>query len=911
MIRPQAAVNYTRSACSPCRHSVLRSLLSRPCPTFPRRRTLSTPSSSTTNYSFERVEKKWRDTQVFGGPKTTPSQSSLRNGPKFYPLVMFPYPSGALHMGHVRVYTIADVIARFKQLQGFRVLHPMGWDAFGLPAENAAIQHGVHPEDWTKQNIVKMKEQLKAMGTAFDWGRELSTCDPAYYRWTQQLFLKLHKKGLVYQKEALVNWDPVDQTVLANEQVDANGRAERSGALVEKRYMKQWFIKITAYAEQLLQDLEHLDWPDRVKKLQTNWIGKTEGHEVELDFDDQREMSLVAFVPDGRHLEDMAYIAVSPTAPPFSSSHKRAIEKVMQSMKTGADGFSEQATGAWTGLMVVNPVTERRIPVYVVSNVEVLDRHIAVGGYPTAVEADAEFARRYKIPFDEGVALAQDRGTKWQSLIQDYQARRTVHYRLRDWLVSRQRYWGTPIPFVHCDTCGPIPVPESDLPVTLPPDAILRGKDGEPSPDSSTTTTCPVCSNQTAHRDPDTMDTFVDSSWYWLRYCSPTSTTHFADPETSTPLLPVDIYVGGAEHSILHLLYARFIAKFLTDIGVVHLPRGEPFQRLLTQGMVQGLTYRDAVTQRYLKPTELDLTSPTHPTIKATGATPLQSYEKMSKSKHNGVEPAEILERYGVDATRLYVLYKAAPGDDLMWEERAVVGMGRWVGRVWRVVEGVVVGMGRGADAVGVGGERRDERREAELNVALHTCIKEVTTALTETYHFHVAVASLIKLTHSMEAFTNPQPQPSSPSSLSDPWTSPTLHAAARDLIVMMAPFAPCVAQELWEMLGTGGKEGEAKGLFAQDRGDIWPKWDESILNENQVICAIMINGKTRGTFPTHPSHLHNTALLEQLARDSPTGRKYLVDPVTGEERRVRKVVVGGVGKGRREGVGRVVSFVL
>ncbi|KAI8918624.1 leucyl-tRNA synthetase [Powellomyces hirtus] len=842
------------------------------------------PPTTPIAYDANAVERKWIGQPFLG------SQPTDEHKKKFYVLSMFPYPSGTLHMGHVRIYTIADVIARFKKLQGFNVIHPMGWDSFGLPAENAAIDNGVHPGDWTQTNIAKMKVQMESMGTAYDWSRELSTCDPSYYRWTQKLFLDLYKEGLIYQKEALVNWDPVDQTVLANEQVDANRRAERSGALVEKRFLKQWFIRITDCAEELLNDMEHLDWPQNVKRLQTNWIGKTEGLEVDLDLDTDLDLeghnisTLSAFAVDMETIRHAEYIAVGVDHPILASRGLRKpwLDRVVALKEAFIYASPGPVTmeGAFTGVTAKHPVHQTNLPIYLADYVE--PGGVAVFGAPMCNKRDLAFAVEHGLS-TEGDPTRRPLDEYMSGMIEYGVGRLKTHYRLRDWLISRQRYWGTPIPIIHCNDCGAVPVPDDELPAMFPDNVSItaRGHPLTSNPEWSKCR-CPKCNSTEARRDPDTMDTFVDSAWYWLRYCDPKSVTELASPTLAKTMLPVDIYVGGVEHSIMHLLYARFFAKFLHKKGVVDLPHGEPFQKLLTQGMVQGRTYREPGSERYLRREEVDISDPANPKIKATGLSPLVSWEKMSKSKHNGVDPAEILDKHGSDATRLYVLYKAAPADELAWDESAIVGMERWLTKVWKLAMDV-------ASAQTNKREQPLSNIEKELMVSTHTSIQEVTSALNTTYGFHVAIASLIKLTHAMESFSSAAPTSHS---------SPAFVDATSSLVRMIAPFAPCIAQELWLHLSRQNQSVYEAG---------WPIADEQVVCSKGVVCAIMVNGKTRGTITVPITALEDTALLESLARESDAGRKWLTNAKTGKAKVVSRVLVG---RAQKAGKGRVISFV-
>ncbi|KAJ2302760.1 Leucyl-tRNA synthetase, mitochondrial, partial [Coemansia sp. RSA 2706] len=679
----------------------------------------------------------------------------------FYVLVMFPYPSGVLHMGHVRVYTISDMLSRFHKMNGQRVVHPMGWDAFGLPAENAAIERGIAPDEWTRSNIAVMKDQLSRILADFDWDRELATCDPAYYKWTQHIFLQLLKHDMVYRKEAVVNWDPIDQTVLANEQVDKDGRSWRSGAVVEQRKLKQWFARITDYAQELLDDLETLDWPEHVKSMQANWIGRSEGAELEFVLDmpvsSNQHQSIPVFTSRPDTLFGVSYLAIAPDHPLVSKEYLPAqcadavlqcAQELINRQSGGGDRSQRTKAGVFTGLYARHPLdTNRRVPVYVADYVLSEYGTGAVMGVPAHDTRDYEFCQANAVPVhppviepgstDTGDDSAVFTGLGVLRNIPENGAfggmsskdahlaivaaaatrglgKAVVNYRLRDWLLSRQRYWGAPVPVIHCQSCGAVPVPESDLPVELPADVVLSGRGGSPLAHATDwlNCECPKC-RQPAKRDTDTLDTFVDSSWYFLRYADPHNSALPFGSLAASAAMPVDIYIGGVEHAILHLLYSRFISKFLWKTGrygskalerdllvsaevkaavarkeAAGARNGEPFKRLLTQGMVHGLTYKEPSTGRFLKPDEVQTAAKgTLPRIIATGETPTVSYEKMSKSKYNGVDPCETVAAYGADVTRLHMLYLAPPQDVLEWDTQSIVGMQRWVGRIGRLVD--------------------------------------------------------------------------------------------------------------------------------------------------------------------------------------------------------------------------------
>ncbi|KAI9009653.1 hypothetical protein BC832DRAFT_552081 [Gaertneriomyces semiglobifer] len=817
------------------------------------------------------IERKWRG-------RTLPLRDIRHSKGKFYVLSMFPYPSGVLHMGHVRVYAIADVVARFKTMQGYHVVHPMGWDSFGLPAENAALSFNVHPKLWTETNIAKMKAQMTAINAAFDWKREISTCDASYYKWTQHLFLRLYRAGLVYRKQSFVNWDPVDQTVLANEQVDSNGCAERSGAQVEKRKLNQWFLRITDFAQDLLQDLDNLDWPRSVKQAQQHWIGQMRGLELDMEvFDsngDRVSADFTAFTPLSKVTSLPTHIAIgidhpllSSTPPSHTADVARATALIARAniVRTGFEG-------AFTGLQAYHPTTGY-LPIYLADYPN--PTSTARLGFGQEEAEDQQFAQKHQIPLSSESTVSK---------LGSHMRPKTV-YKLRDWLISRQRFWGTPVPMLHCDHCGLVPVPESELPLKLPDNKEVGKRDAAATTVASIAA-CPSCGSK-ARTDPDTMDTFLDSSWYWLRFCDPHNDVAMCDESTARALLPADLYIGGMEHATMHLLYARFISKFLQKQGIAETPDGEPFRRLLTQGMVQAETYRHPTNGRYLKRDELVWDNDT-PYLKDDGTRPLVSWEKMSKSKYNGVDPSSVIETYGSDATRLYVLYKAAPSDELVWDDRAIVGMTRWLAKIWNLVNHncrKTVGHDESSSASTV-------EKEA-LRVATHSTIKEVTQALDKDYSFHVAISFLIKLTHSIEHYCARR-RPAAVRASNDPELTEALSCLTR----MIAPFAPVIAEELWSIISSSGKS-----VFEES----WPSVDQKLLRARKVVCPIMINGHTKGTIEVHPDNLSDTVFLEKLAKADPNVRQYLVDE-TGRQKQIQKIIFG---KHTKAGRGRVISFVV
>ncbi|KAH6642748.1 hypothetical protein C7974DRAFT_107918 [Boeremia exigua] len=678
---------------------------------------------------IETLTAKWQphwDKLAASGEEPAPTKG------KAYVLPMFPYPSGTLHLGHLRVYTISDVLARFKRMQGYDVLHPIGWDAFGLPAENAAMERGVHPEKWTLQNIAAMKAQMQLMGGRWDWHSELRTCDPDFYKHTQRIFLMLHERGLAYQAESLVNYDPVDKTVLANEQVDANGCSWRSGAKVEKLMLKQWFLKIKEFQEPLLKDLDALAkdgrWPEKVLAMQRNWIGRSEGTNLWFDIDGAQFDPVEVYTTRADTLLGVQYLALSLTHPIVT--RLAAEDEALRDFISRAKDLPNSKEGYRLPVVARNPLAEAlnidsSTPVFAAPYV--LDDYgsgavmgvpghdtrdhsfwktnagdepikvviTAKQGSPASVNPEQAMTARGFVAADVPEFANMDSTTAVTKMVEKLQssgkrAEQTTNWRLRDWLISRQRYWGTPIPIVHCHSCGPVPVPDTDLPVKLPnlPDSFFQGRSGNPLAEDENwkKTSCPKCGSP-AERETDTMDTFMDSSWYFFRFLDPKGAS-VVEPEKANHGMQVDLYVGGVEHAILHLLYARFISKFLATTPLwpsgqaVH---GEPFRQLITQGMVHGQTFTDPATGRFLKPDEVDTTDPQHPVIKASGAVPNVSFEKMSKSKYNGVDPGATIAKYGADVTRAHMLFQAPITDVLEWDETKITGVQRWLHRVIRL----------------------------------------------------------------------------------------------------------------------------------------------------------------------------------------------------------------------------------
>ncbi len=845
-------------------------------------------------YNPAEIEAKWQKTWTESGLDKTPTNSDK---PKFYALSMFPYPSGSLHMGHVRNYTITDVIARLKRMQGYRVLHPMGWDAFGLPAENAAIDRGVPPTKWTYQNIAQMRQQLQRLGLSIDWEREVATCSPDYYKWTQWIFLQFLSSGLAYQKEAAVNWDPIDQTVLANEQVDSEGRSWRSGAIVERKLLRQWFLKITDYAEELLNDLDKLPgWPDRVKLMQANWIGKSTGAYLEFPIVGMDEkIGVYTTRPDTVY--GVTYVVLAPehpftnqvTTPEQQAVVETFVKEVTKQSELERTAEDKPKRGIPTGGKAINPFTGEEIPIWIADYVLYEYGTGAVMGVPAHDVRDFKFAKEQNLPI-KVVIIPQDgeqetsqaytepgiminsgefdgmASSEGKSAIVKYAEKQgfgkaRVQYRLRDWLISRQRYWGAPIPVIHCPNCGTVPVPDEDLPVQLPEDVQFSGRGGSPLAqlESFVNVPCPSCGTP-AKRETDTMDTFIDSSWYFLRYPDAKNEQQVFDSAKTNDWMPVDQYVGGIEHAILHLLYSRFFTKVLRDRGLLNFD--EPFQRLLTQGMVQGLTYKNPVTGKYIPSAQVDPANPRDP---ETGETLQIFYEKMSKSKYNGIDPEQVLAKYGADTARMFILFKAPPEKDLEWEDADVEGQFRFLNRVWRLVTSV-----DNMDAINRVTTKELNKAEKELRRAIHTAIKEVTEDLQGDYQFNTAISELMKLSNAL-----------ADASCKD---SPIFVEGIQTLVMLLAPFAPHISEELWHLLGN------SDSVHIQP----WLKFDPGALIADEITLVIQIMGKTRGSIQV-PAQADKVA-LEKYARESEIAQRYI------EGREIKKVIVVP---------GKLVNFVI
>lgn len=809
----------------------------------------------------QQVQQRWERDHVF---QVTEDPSKE----KFYCLSMFPYPSGKLHMGHVRNYTLGDVIARYQRMQGKNVLQPMGWDAFGLPAENAAIDNRTAPATWTYQNIDYMRQQLKSLGFGYDWSRELATCDPDYYRWEQWFFTKLFEKGLVYKKNATVNWDPVDQTVLANEQV-IDGRGWRSGALVEQREIPQWFIKITAYADELLNDLDQLDgWPEQVKLMQRNWIGRSEG--VEIDFDvvgQAAQLTVYTTRPDT--LFGVTYMAVAAQHPLAQTAAKdnpelaAFIDTIKNNKIAEADLATIDKQGMDTGVRVIHPLTGAEIPVWVANFVLMDYGSGAVMSVPAHDQRDWEFATAYQLPIqpviettegntDLSVAAITSKGTTINSgeytglssddaftaiaehLEQRGIGRRKVNYRLRDWGVSRQRYWGAPIPMLNLANGESVPVPADQLPVRLPEDVVMDGNSSPLKTDPEWRKT--TYQGQPAEHETDTFDTFMESSWYYARYCSANYQEGMLDPAQANYWLPVDQYIGGIEHAILHLLYARFFHKLLRDAGLVN--SDEPFKKLLTQGMVLAdCYYRVDESGKYTwySPVDVDIVSRNEKgeiveaILKSDGQPVTHGgMTKMSKSKNNGIDPQLMIDKYGADTVRLFMMFAAPPEATLEWSDSGVEGAQRFLRRVWRLVAdfAAVLEQPRSQDWSALNDAQQDLRRE------VHRTIAKVSDDMGRRQHFNTAIAAIMELLNHLQK-----------APLATELDRGIMAEALDAVVLMLAPVTPHLSEALWQALGH-----QSDIVFAP-----WPHVDETALVKSSVLVVVQVNGKVRSkiTVPT------------------------------------------------------------
>jgi leucyl-tRNA synthetase len=802
-------------------------------------------------YDVRAVEARWQAEWERRGTFAAREDASR---PKYYVLEMFPYPSGRIHMGHVRNYTLGDVVARYRRAKGFSVLHPMGWDAFGLPAENAAIERGIHPAKWTRENIATMRAQLKSMGLSYDWSREIATCDPSYYRHEQKMFLDMLKAGLAYRKESWVNWDPVENTVLANEQV-IDGRGWRSGALVERQLRNQWNLKITHYAEDLLAALGRLDrWPDKVRLMQENWIGRSEGLRLHFALEG-RDDAIEVYTTRPDTLFGASFVAISidhPLAARMAEKDPALGTFIVECRRTGTSEAAIETAekkGFRTELNAVNPMNEaQRLPVYVANFVLMEYGTGAVFGCPAHDQRDLDFARKYGLPVTpvvlppgadpatfaiggeaytgEGVAfhsgpldgLAVDAAKDKAIALMEAKGagKRTVTWRLRDWGVSRQRYWGCPIPVIHCGACGVVPVPEKDLPVVLPED-VTFDKPGNPLEHHPTwkNVGCPQC-GKPARRETDTFDTFFESSWYFARFASPHATDRGFTRAAADYWLPVDQYIGGVEHAVLHLLYSRFFTRALRDCG--YLGIDEPFTGLLTQGMVNHETYKSE-EGHWLTPDQVTAGEGGALFETATGKpVSVGRSEKMSKSKKNVVDPEHIIATYGADTARLFMLSDSPPERGLDWTDAGIEGAYRYLNRLWRLV---VTGLPEFTGGNGAAGPAAEACRKM-----IHRTIADVTNDL-ERFHFNRAVARVRELTNALDALDR-----------GEPGAAAAMREGLETAVRLFGPMIPHLAEELWAALGHDT-------LLAETP---WPVPDAALLVDETVTIAVQVNGKLRGT---------------------------------------------------------------
>ncbi len=784
---------------------------------------------------------------------------------KFYLLEMFPYPSGRIHMGHVRNYTIGDVVSRFLKMQGYNVIHPMGWDAFGMPAENAAIKARTHPAKWTYENIDYMRSQLKKLGFSYDWDRELATCDPEYYRWEQLFFIQMFEKGLAYKKKSFVNWCESCQTVLANEQVEA-GLCWRCSNPVVQREMEQWFFKITAYAEELLEYCDKLPgWPERVLTMQRNWIGKSEGAEIDFEVEGS-DKKIRVFTTRQDTLFGATFMSLAPEHPMVKELVKGKeeekavndfIEKYKRISREDRITGTLEKEGVFTGSYCINPMTGTRMPIYVANFVLMEYGTGAVMAVPAHDQRDFEFAKKYNLPIkvviqpegqtinadelteafeDDGILInsgefsgmksPEAREAITRELEKRGQGKKTVNYRLRDWGISRQRYWGAPIPVIYCDKCGIVPVPAEDLPVELPLDVELLPSGASPLPyvESFVNTKCPKC-NGPARRETDTMDTFVESSWYFDRFTCPDYTEGPLDRTKTDYWLPVDQYIGGIEHAVLHLLYARFFTKVLRDLG--YLKIDEPFINLLTQGMV------------------------------------IKDGAKMSKSKGNVVDPDEMIEQYGADTVRLFCLFAAPPEKDLEWSEQGVEGAARFLNRLWRLVYDHREDLTSVSSFDGKGDLRETSRK---LHRKTHQTIKKVTEDIKDRFHFNTAISAVMELVNLIYQVKE--------NVLKEPNGREVLREAIESAIILISPMVPHITEELWRVLG------HEKSIVLAS----WPGWDEEAVKEEKLLIVVQVNGKLRSRIYVSPSE--DQEEIKKIALEDERIKNFV------GEKPIRKVIV-------------------
>ena len=845
-------------------------------------------------YKPEQIEKKWQE--KWQEKNVFKSENKVEGKQNYYTLEMFAYPSGKLHVGHLRNYAIGDAIARYKKMKGFNVLHPFGWDSFGLPAENAAIDNGAHPGQWTKANIDNMRRQLKLMGLSYDWDREISTYTPEYYKWNQLFFIEMYKKGLVYKKRSYVNWCPDCNTVLANEQVEDGKCWRHSKTDVIQKELSQWYLKITDYAEELLQGHEELKghWPDKVLAMQKNWIGKSIGSEINfvldykfdsnsqdkesnLNIGNNGEVIIPVFTTRADTLFGVTYAVIAPEHPLVEEivlkenpSLKDAVDKMINEDKINRTAEDKEKEGMFTGLYVINPVNNEKVPLWI-GNYVLMDYGTgAVMAVPAHDERDFFFAKKYNLPIRivinpvdkdgnpekivveemegaytlNGILVNSDEfdGTKnteakikiTEKLEKEGKGKKTVNYRLHDWLISRQRYWGTPIPVIY-DEDGNIHLEEKEnLPVKLPTDIEFSGK-GNPLETSEEFKNVILPNGKKGRRETDTMDTFVDSSWYYLRYLDSHNTEKPFEKENADSWTPVDQYIGGIEHAVMHLLYARFFHKALRDMGLV--ATNEPFKRLLTQGMVLGPSYYSQNERKFYFPKDVEIKD-TKAFSKATGEELTVKIEKMSKSKNNGVDPEEIVKEYGADPARVFTLFAAPPEKELEWNVNGLAGAYRFINRLFLIISDSFEFADKNAgkeNNYGIDLSKRSEKDE-EIQKKLHQTVKKVTESIEDDFHFNTAIAAVMELLNDMTTYKQEVIDKNDVSTESKKIWKEVLDK----VILLIAPFAPHIADELWEIIGN------TTFTFEEE----WPTFEEELTKEHKMNLVVQINGKIRETIP-------------------------------------------------------------
>ena len=845
-------------------------------------------------YKPEQIEKKWQE--KWQEKNVFKSENKVEGKQNYYTLEMFAYPSGKLHVGHLRNYAIGDAIARYKKMKGFNVLHPFGWDSFGLPAENAAIDNGAHPGQWTKANIDNMRRQLKLMGLSYDWDREISTYTPEYYKWNQLFFIEMYKKGLVYKKRSYVNWCPDCNTVLANEQVEDGKCWRHSKTDVIQKELSQWYLKITDYAEELLQGHEELKghWPDKVLAMQKNWIGKSTGSEINfvldykfdsnsqdkesnLNIGNNGEIIIPVFTTRADTLFGVTYAVIAPEHPLVEEvvlkenpSLKEVVDKMINEDKINRTAEDKEKEGIFTGLYVINPVNNEKVPLWI-GNYVLMDYGTgAVMAVPAHDERDFFFAKKYNLPIRivinpvdkdgnpekivveemegaytlNGILVNSDEfdGTKnaeakikiTEKLEKEGKGKKTVNYRLHDWLISRQRYWGTPIPVIY-DEDGNIHLEEKEnLPVKLPTDIEFSGK-GNPLETSEEFKNVTLPNGKKGRRETDTMDTFVDSSWYYLRYLDSHNTEKPFEKENADSWTPVDQYIGGIEHAVMHLLYARFFHKALRDMGLVET--NEPFKRLLTQGMVLGPSYYSQNERKFYFPKDVEIKD-TKAFSKATGEELTVKIEKMSKSKNNGVDPEEIVKEYGADPARVFTLFAAPPEKELEWNVNGLAGAYRFINRLFLIVSDSFEFADKNTgkeNNYGIDLSKRNEKDE-EIQKKLHQTVKKVTESIEDDFHFNTAIAAVMELLNDMTTYKQEVIDKNDVSTESKKIWKEVLDK----VILLIAPFAPHIADELWEIIGN-------KTFTFEEE---WPTFEEELTKEHKMNLVVQINGKIRETIP-------------------------------------------------------------